>query len=103
MDKAIVRSCRIDHKIEFDYADKYQIKNIYDTFLPEQSDHFDEFHQYIRKKRVTTAMLQEFLFFNRKCDNILERMDLLMDIIDKNKPKNLEKKDDQNQENNIYM
>ena len=103
MDKAIVRSCRIDHKIEFDYADKYQIKNIYDTFLPEQSEHFDEFYQYIRKKRVTTAMLQEFLFFNRKCDNILEHMDLLMDIIDKNKPKNLEKKDKDDQENNIYM
>lgn len=102
MDKAMIRSCRIDHKIEFDYADKYQIKNIYETFLPEQKENFNAFYNEIINKQVTTAMLQEFLFFNRKCDNILEHMNILLDIIDKNKPKNLEKKEDA-ENNNLYM
>ena len=104
MDKAIIRSCRIDHKVEFDYADKYQIKNIYNTFLPNQGENFKEFYQQIKKKQVTTAMLQEFLFFNRKCDNVLEeqKMKSLMDIIEKNKPKSLEIKE-KDTDNNLYM
>ena len=44
-------------------------------------------------------MLQEFLFYNRDCDNILEHMDQLMDIIDKNKPSKLSSK----KEKNLYM
>ena len=39
----------------------------------------------------TTAMLQEFLFYNRKCENILELMDEFQTLIDKNDPKNLER------------
>ena len=101
MDKAIVRSCRIDHKIELDYADKYQIQNIYDTFLPEQKDKFKEFYSEIKDKNVTTAMLQEFLFFNRNCENIMNHLDSFMDIIEKNKPKNLKK--EEKSENNLYM
>lgn len=102
MDKAIVRSCRIDHKIELDYADKYQIKNIYDTFLPEQAENFNEFYSEIDNKDVTTAMLQEFLFFNRDCENILDHLDSFMNIIQKNKPKNLKKKEELDT-NNLYM
>lgn len=101
MDKAIVRSCRIDHKIELDYADRYQIQNIYDTFLPDQKDRFKEFYSEIKDKNVTTAMLQEFLFFNRKCENIMNHLDSFMDIIEKNKPKNLKK--EEQSENNLYM
>ena len=29
LDYAFIRSCRIDHKIELDYADKYQTKNMF--------------------------------------------------------------------------
>ena len=101
MDKAIVRSCRIDHKIELDYADKYQIQNIYDTFLPDQKDRFKEFYSEIKDKNVTTAMLQEFLFFNRNCENIMNHLDSFMDIIEKNKPQNLKK--EEKSENNLYM
>ena len=34
-------------------------------------------------------MLQEFLFYNRKCENILEHISKFMEIIDKNKPSEL--------------
>ena len=45
-------------------------------------------------------MLQEFLFYNRKCDNILEHMDQFMEIVDKNKPSEL---GSSKKEKNIYM
>ena len=99
MDYAMIRSCRIDYKLELGYANEYQVKCIYDTFLPKQSENFKKFYRKIEHNEVTTAMLQEFLFYNRDCDNILEHMDQLMDIIDKNKPSELSSK----KEKNLYM
>ena len=32
--------------------------------------------------KYTTAMLQEFLFYNRLCDNIMEHLDKFIDIIE---------------------
>ena len=45
MDYAMIRSCRIDYKLELGYSDKYQTKAIFDTFLPKQSEHFKKFYQ----------------------------------------------------------
>ena len=100
MDYAMVRSCRIDYKLELGYADEYQTRSIYNTFLPDQCDKFNSFYKKIKHKQFTTAMLQEHLFYNRKCDNIIDHMDKFMSIIEKNKPCELStnKKDE-----NLYM
>ena len=90
LDFAMVRSCRIDNKIELDYADKYQTKSMFETFLPEQIDKFKDFYKEISHRKFTTAMLQEFLFYNRDCENILELLEGFIKIIDKNDPKNFE-------------
>ena len=46
-------------------------------------------------------MLQEFLFFNRKSNDIIDKIDEFYDIIEKNDPKNFEKiKKDKD---NIYL
>jgi ATP-dependent 26S proteasome regulatory subunit len=100
MDSAMIRSCRIDYKLELGYADEYQTKNIYSTFLPNQLNNFDKFYQKISHKDFTTAMLQEFLFYNRKYDNILDHISKFIDIIAKNDPEQL--KPDK-KEKNIYM
>jgi len=100
LDYAMVRSCRIDNKIEMSYADKYQTKQMFIKFLPEQVDKFKEFYDLIRHKEFTTASLQEFLFYNRDCDNILELMDQFTDILEKNDPKNFEIVKDENK--NFY-
>jgi len=100
MDSAMVRSCRIDYKLKLGYADEYQTKAIYDTFLPKQGEHFLKFYKKISHMEVTTAMLQEFLFYNRKCDNILDHMKQFMDIIEKNKPGELSS---DKKEENLYM
>lgn len=90
LDFAMIRSCRIDNKIQLDYADKYQTEKMFNTFLPNQTDKFKEFYKEISHKKFTTAMLQEFLFYNRECENIIELLDEFIDIVEKNDPKNFE-------------
>lgn len=90
LDFAMIRSCRIDNKIQLDYADKYQTEKMFNTFLPNQSDKFKEFYKEISHKKFTTAMLQEFLFYNRECENIIELLGEFIDIVEKNDPKNFE-------------
>ena len=101
LDEALLRSCRIDHRFELDYADKYQTKHIFEMVLPTQTDNFETFYTALRKRadNYTTAMLQEFLFFNRKCNNIISKIGEFSEIVKKNDPKNFEKNDKQN----IYM
>jgi len=101
LDYALLRSCRVDYRFELGYADKYQTKSIFEMVLPEQKEEFNQFYESIKSKEFTTAMLQEFLFFNRKCDTILDKIDTFFDIIKKNKPENFET--DQKETQNIYM
>ena len=68
--------------------------------LPLQKENFNQFYKHIKSKEYTTAMLQEFLFFNRKCDDILPKIGDFYEIIDKNKPENFESKE---KTENIYM
>jgi len=90
LDFAMIRSCRIDNKIKLDYADKYQTEKMFHKFLPNQKERFKEFYREVSHKKYTTAMLQEFFFYNRECENILDIMDEFNEIVDKNDPKNFE-------------
>ena len=90
LDYAMVRSCRIDHKYELGYADEYQTKQMFTKFFPTQLDDFDAFYEDIKHKKYTTAMLQEFFFYNRKSDKITDQKEQFTKIISKNDPKNFE-------------
>ena len=90
-DSALIRSCRVDYKLHLDYIDEYQIKNMYESFFPEQMDKFPKFYNMICGKQISTAMLQEFFFYNRKSENIVSDVSKLNEIIEKNDPKNFEK------------
>lgn len=96
LDNAMIRSCRVDYKLELTYADKYQTRCMFNKFLPQQIYNFDKFYNHISHKKYSTAMLQEFLFFNRKCINILDKINELLEIIEKNKPSNLNKNNEDN-------
>ena len=100
LDYAMMRSCRIDNKIELGYADKYQTEQMFNKFLPDQGDNFKEFYDTIKHKEYSTSALQELLFYNRDCDNILKLMDQFNDILEKNDPKNFEVIKDENK--NFY-
>jgi SpoVK/Ycf46/Vps4 family AAA+-type ATPase len=85
IDEALIRSCRVDHKYELDYANEYQTKCIFERMAPEKDkSSFKKFYKFVRNRTYTTAMLQEFLFFNRKKDTIYDIIDKFYEIINKN-------------------
>ena len=84
LDDAFIRSCRIDNKAKLDYADKYQTKQMVETFLPNQIDKFENFYSQIYHKKYTTACLQELLFYNRDSNNLLDLIDEFNEILNKN-------------------
>ena len=89
LDNAVIRSCRVDHKLELGYADKYQTEKMFNRFLPNQQNNFLKFYNSIKNTKYTTAMLQELLFFNRKHENILSKIDDFKIIVEKNNPAKL--------------
>lgn len=101
LDFAMIRSCRIDNKIKLDYADKYQTEKMFHTFLPNQKEKFKEFYREVSHKKYTTAMLQEFFFYNRECENIMNIIDEFNEIVDKNDPKKFEIVKEENK--NFYL
>ena len=90
LDSAFIRSCRIDHKLKLGNADEYQTRKMFETFLPNQMDKFKELYSIISRNEYTTAALQEFLFYNRDCDDILKIANIFADIVEKNDPKKFE-------------
>jgi hypothetical protein len=90
-DQAMIRSCRIDHKLKLDYADKYQTLKMYTTFFPDQfATNFTQFYKKIKHLKYTTAMLQEFMFYNRSCESIIDKLPEFLEIVENNNPKNYE-------------
>ena len=100
LDDAVIRSCRVDYKLELGYANKYQTEQMFQRFLPNQLYNFEGFYKSICHKKYTTAMLQELLFFNRKTFNIMDHLEEFNKIIEKNKPKKL--LEDKNEDNGFY-
>lgn len=99
-DQAMIRSCRIDHKLKLDYADMYQTRMMYTTFFPDNPG-FKEFYKKIKHLKYTTAMLQEFFFYNRGCEAIIDKLPEFSEIVEKNNPKNYEVLKDET--NHLYM
>lgn len=98
LDDALIRSCRIDRKIEFTHADKYQTQSMFEKYFPKQLSSFDKFYKKICHIKYSIAMLQEFMFFNRHSDDILKEISQFMNIVDKNKRSEFKKSD-----KNLYM
>lgn len=82
LDKALIRPGRIDKSVHLDYANKYQIEEMFNHFLPQQSHLFDKFWEKIKDEKLTTAILQQFLFRNRKSTNVIENIPELLDVIE---------------------
>jgi len=99
LDQAMIRSCRIDHKYCLDYADKYQTEKIFTMIMKDKKELFDKFYSKIESRKYTTAMLQEFLFFNRKNDTFMDSIKDFYNIIEKNNLKNLTNESG----SNVYM
>jgi ATP-dependent 26S proteasome regulatory subunit len=65
LDEALVRSRRIDHKIELSYIDKYQANNMFSHFFKDNGN-FDVLWEKIKSFNIQPSSLHQFLFENRK-------------------------------------
>ena len=82
LDSALKRPGRIDKLIEFNYATKYQIQQIYNKFF-ENCPNFECFYNKISHLRLTIAMIQEY-FINNLNKNIMNNLDELEILSQKN-------------------
>lgn len=80
LDEALVRSARIDFKMEYTYANEYQINNCFEYYFPLQKAHFDKFYEKVATKNYTIADFQVFFFKHRKCNNILDHLKDLFEM-----------------------
>jgi SpoVK/Ycf46/Vps4 family AAA+-type ATPase len=99
LDDALIRSSRIDYRIEYDFVDEYQTFECYKFYFPNKLDMFDKFYNKIAYKKYTIAMLQEYFFKHRIKGDIIENIQLFDHIIKSN-----EKIQDKSEEaGHIYM
>jgi DNA polymerase III delta prime subunit len=84
LDSAFKRPGRIDRTVHFDYSTKIQIEHMFNRFLPNQMDNFKNFYKKIKHCKITTAVLQTFLFQWRECENIIDHVDELIKLAGKN-------------------
>ena len=78
LDPALIRPGRIDFSVNFTYAIKSQIIQIFTKFFPTLDAQV--FYKALKKTRakVTTAMLQQFLFGHIQDENPIEFMSELV-------------------------
>ena len=85
IDAAMLRSMRLDYRIEYKYADEYQTKECYKYFRPNDMDNFDKFYNHIRHKNFTIANVQEFLFKHKREKDLVKYVNEMGDIIQQDK------------------
>ena len=77
LDRALIRPGRIDFCMTFKEAEKEQIQQMYNKFLPEQKDLFDKFYSKIEQLCFTMSSLQQFLLecrFQKKSPLKIKRL-----------------------------
>lgn len=84
LDAALKRPGRVDLTFEFKYSSKSQIKTMFERFLPNQKEKFNEFYCRIKNLKITTAMLQQFFFGNRLQPDILDYIEELEKLANDN-------------------
>ena len=87
LDSALVRQGRVDKRIRFGTLCERQVEEMFGRFFPEQKGNFGKLWEKLKKKEITTSVLQEWFFRNRGCGNILEHMGKL-DVLINKKEKN---------------
>ena len=70
LDKALIRRGRIDKMVEFKYANRDQIHHMYQRFVPDKVEQFNDFYKHVKCLKITTSILQDYLFTNMDEDDI---------------------------------
>eukprot|EP01006_Ploeotia_vitrea_P065935 TRINITY_DN94053_c0_g1_i1.p1 TRINITY_DN94053_c0_g1~~TRINITY_DN94053_c0_g1_i1.p1 ORF type:complete len:488 (-),score=58.24 TRINITY_DN94053_c0_g1_i1:592-1869(-) len=88
LDAALIRPGRIDRCMRLDNATEEQVHAMFNKFLPEHGD--EKWTQFWKNldnmPAIPMAALQQFLFANRKCDNINDHVAELRKILNAQVP-----------------
>lgn len=74
LDKALIRRGRIDKMVEFKYANRDQIHHMYQRFLPDKMEQFTDFYKHIKCLKITTSILQDYLFTHMDEEDITKNI-----------------------------
>lgn len=81
LDNILLRSERIHKKIIFTYSTPTQIRNMFLRFMKYQKENVDEFVKKVGDKKITSAILQKFLFkYRNNKENICNKIKELSQI-----------------------
>jgi len=86
LDDALLRSGRIDLDIELTLLDKYQAKNMFMSFFPDEKA-FEILWGMINKYSIQPSTFLQFLFNNRKSSNIKEMFSEFVNVLSKKSEK----------------
>ena len=81
-DKALIRRGRIDKMIEFKYANREQVHHMYQRFIPDKMNQFNDFYKHIKCLKLTTSILQDYLFTNMDEEDITRNITELKKTIE---------------------
>tara|TARA_B100000787_G_scaffold138742_1_gene107634 strand:- start:2004 stop:3167 length:1164 start_codon:yes stop_codon:yes gene_type:complete len=85
LDNALKRPGRVDNKVHFGYSDKAQVQQMFNKFLGTRVDCFTEFYKHIKHYKLTSAILQKYLFENRNEPNLLTNIDDIKKVAESQK------------------
>lgn len=88
LDRALIRPGRIDFCMTFKEAEKEQIEQMYQKFLPDKADLFEKFFDKIEQLKFTMSSLQQFLLECRFQQNSPLKIKRLKEIIKQIEGKN---------------
>lgn len=83
LDSALLRPGRIDFIMEFKYATKNQLNDMYNNYFDDNN--FSVIWNTIKTKKITTAAFHKFLFDNRDSKNILDNIENLLNLVEQYK------------------
>jgi len=83
LDSALVRQGRVDKRVKFGLLSEKQVKDMFGSFFPRQMENFGKLWERLKRREITTSVLQEWFFRNRKCKNILDEMGKLDELMSK--------------------
>lgn len=85
IDEALLRSRRIDHMIHMTYIDRYQAEMMFNHFFKNNSSVFETMWEEMKTIDVSSSTFHQFLFNNRKCVDISEKITEFLKSLPKNK------------------
>lgn len=83
LDSALTRSGRIDYNIELTHLDKQQASEMFESFFKDNNDIFEELWENVKKYSIPPSTFLDFLFSNRKTNDIIGKIPSLIKIINK--------------------